>query len=129
MRAIIIGFCVALALSGMAFAQAPAAPTPSDSSADRAAIAASVHRQLARCWNMPPGYAGQRVSVTLAFLGDGSLSADPVVEATASKSSSKLAPLLESALLAVRRCAPFTGLEALGARAQERFSIVVDFAS
>jgi hypothetical protein len=128
MRPLILGVCAGLVLSGAALAQVPAPPPPA-SRADEAAIASRVREQLAACWSLPEGFAGQRFTVTLAFLGDGTLDGDPEIAASGPKTAAKLAPLVQSAVGAIRSCAPFRGLEALGAGARQRFSIAVDFAS
>ncbi|KKB06990.1 hypothetical protein VE25_20285 [Devosia geojensis] len=111
-----------------AFSQAPVPPPPA-SQADRGAIAASVRRQLTACWSLPAGFEGRAIEVTVAFLGSGELDGEPAVTPLAGKATDKLAPLAASAVRAVKRCAPFEGLDALGARAGERFSITVNFQS
>jgi hypothetical protein len=105
---------------------AMAAPAPAGE-ADRAAIAASVRRQLTACWSLPPGFTGRDVEITIAFFGDGKLDGEPQVAPLGGKGAGKLAPLVASAVRAVKRCAPFEGLEALGADPAERFSIAVHF--
>jgi len=125
----ILLLCAGPALSGPALAQPSIVPPAPVSRADTAAIAASIRRQLQACWSLPAGFEGQRLAVTLVFLGDGTLLQEPQVAPGGSKSAAKRAPLIQSAIRAIRRCAPFTGLEALGAHERQRFSIEVDFAA
>lgn len=94
---------------------------------DRSAVAALVQQQLQRCWNLPPGFEGQRISIDLTLLGDGSLDAPPSVALESKKSATRLEPLTQSVIRAVQRCAPFTGFDALGADPAERFAIKVHF--
>jgi hypothetical protein len=119
---------VLLAMAAPAFGQAPA-PLPSVSQADHEAIGASVRRQLTACWSLPAGFEGRAVEVTVVFLGNGELVGEPRVTPQGGKAADKLAPLVASAVRAIKRCAPFEGLESLGARAHERFSIAVNFQS
>lgn len=113
--------------SAPVYAQAPApAPLPA-SAADRIAIGASVQRQLTECWNLPPGFDGFRVTVSLVFFGDGRIYGEPEVRVDGGKSSAKLQPLVESAVASIRRCAPFEGLTGLGAKPTERFAIDATF--
>lgn len=77
-----------------------------------AALATTLHRQIARCWSLPadtPADAAVRVKVSLTESGelDGSPTIDgPVAGDPATKASA-------SAVRAVVRCAPFKGLAEL----------------
>jgi colicin import membrane protein len=72
--------------------------------ADVARIAPLLHQQLYACW-IPPAGANVIVTVRFTLNEDGSLAGMPtLVKTTAGPQSRAVA---ESALLAVRRCAPF----------------------
>jgi len=93
------------------------------------AIAVSVQQQLLSCWSLPPGETGQRLSLDIAFFGDGRLDGLPILPPGDAKRASKGDALLASVLSAVESCVPFEGLEALGAAPDERFSVTITFAS
>lgn len=93
------------------------------------AIAIRVQQQLMACWIVPPGEEGQRLALDIVFFGDGRLDGDAVLAPETAKKASKRDALTDSILAAVDRCVPFTGLEALGADADERFSVTIYFQS
>lgn len=73
----------------------------------------ALRARLQQCWNPPAGQADARelvVEVRIQFNRDGSLSADPRVISRVSSGYQQVAA--ESALRAVRRCAPYTFLPA-----------------
>jgi hypothetical protein len=93
------------------------------------AIALDVQNQLLACWSLPPGYENRSVSVRLAFFGDGTLDGDPELEMNSILTARKYPVLMRSVAKAIESCVPFVGLEALGARPNERFDITVHFQS
>ena len=93
------------------------------------AIAVRVQQQLMACWIVPPGEEGQRLALDIVFFGDGRLDGEAAVAPDAVKLASKRLLLTDSILEAVDRCVPFKGLEALGAGAEERFSVTITFQS
>jgi hypothetical protein len=121
-------FLIALAAPCMAQDAAPP-PTPEQRAAQNLAIAVSVQEQLLACWMLPAGYADKLISVRLAFRGDGSLDGEPGVEAESLRTAGQYPELIRSIALAIERCLPFSGLEALGAEPDERFDITVHFQS
>jgi hypothetical protein len=96
---------------------------------DNMGVAQSVQQQIQRCWNLPAGFDGQTVVIDIVLLGDGSLEAPPEVSLASTKAVSKLAPLIESAVRAVERCAPFGGLDRLGVTPDARLPIKINFQS
>ena len=65
--------------------------------------------RIQQCWNPPAGLADARdliVVVRIRFNTDGSLSADPTLSNSGSHPTFQVAA--ESALRAVRRCAPYS---------------------
>lgn len=71
----------------------------------------ALRSRLRDCWNVPIGVAEAQdlsVVVSISFRPDGSLSADPVVINRGSHPAFQIAA--ESALRAVRKCAPYTFL-------------------
>jgi hypothetical protein len=111
---------------GPAFAQDL---TPEEIAAQNVAIAVSVQEQILACWSLPPGYEDRRISVRLAFFGDGTLDGDPAIEPESLRTAGKYPVLMRSIGEAVEGCLPFEGLEALGAGPGERFDITVHFQS
>lgn len=97
--------------------------------AQNLAIATSVQDQLLACWSLPSGYADKRISVGLAFFGDGNLDGDPYVELDSVRTAGQYPVLMQSIVEAILACLPFKGLEALGALPGERFDITVHFQS
>lgn len=93
------------------------------------AIAIRVQQQLMSCWIVPPGEEDQRLALDIAFFGDGRLDGEAMLSPESVKAASKRGALTESILAAVDRCVPFKGLEALGADAEERFSVTIYFQS
>lgn len=93
------------------------------------AIAIRVQQQLMSCWIVPPGEEDQRMAVDIAFFGDGRLDGEALLAPETAKAASKRGMLTDSILAAVDRCVPFEGLEALGAEADERFSVTIYFQS
>lgn len=93
------------------------------------AIAIRVQQQLMACWIVPPGEEDQRMALDIAFFGDGRLDGEVVLTPETAKAASKRGALRDSVLAAVERCVPFEGLRALGARADERFSVTIYFQS
>ena len=93
------------------------------------AIALSVKEQITRCWALPPGHEGLRLALDVAFFGNGALDGTPALSPESRKLASKHPALGTSVVLAVERCAPLAGLEALGAGATERFAVTVYFQS
>lgn len=93
------------------------------------AIAIRVQQQLMSCWIVPPGEEDQRLALDIAFFGDGRLDGDAMLSPESVKAATKRGALTESILAAVDRCVPFEGLEALGADAEERFSVTIYFQS
>ena len=93
------------------------------------AIAMRVQQQLMACWIVPPGEEDQRLALDIAFFGDGSLDGEAMLAPESIKAASKRGALTQSILAAVERCVPFKGLEALGAQADERFSVTIYFQS
>ena len=93
------------------------------------AIAIRVQQQLMACWMVPPGEEDQRMALDIAFFGDGTLDGEVTLVPESAKAAGKRGVLKDSILAAVDRCVPFEGLEALGAEADERFSVTVYFQS
>lgn len=93
------------------------------------AIAIRVQQQLMACWIVPPGEEDQRLALDIAFFGDGRLDGEAMLAPESAKAASKRGALTDSILAAVDRCVPFEGLEALGAEADERFSVTIYFQS
>lgn len=93
------------------------------------AIATRVQQQLMACWSVPAGEEGQRLGLDIVFFGDGRLDGEAALSPQTEKRASKREALRESVLRAVRSCVPFEGLEALGAGADERFSVTIIFQS
>ncbi len=93
------------------------------------AIAMRVQQQLMTCWVVPPGEEDQRLALDIVFFGDGRLDGEAMLAPETAKQASKHGVLTESVLAAVERCVPFQGLEALGAGADERFSVTIYFQS
>lgn len=93
------------------------------------AIAIRVQQQLMSCWIVPPGEEDQRLALDIAFFGDGRLDGEALPAPETAKAASKRGVLTDSILAAVDRCVPFEGLEALGADADERFSVTIYFQS
>jgi hypothetical protein len=97
--------------------------------AQNLAIATSVQDQLLACWSLPSGYADKRISVGLAFFGDGTLDGDPYLELGSIRTAGQYPALMQSIVDAILACLPFKGLEELGALPGERFDITVHFQS
>ena len=93
------------------------------------AIAIRVQQQLMACWIVPPGEEDQRMALDIAFFGDGRLDGEAKLAPESAKAASKRGALTDSILAAVDRCVPFEGLGALGAYADERFSVTIYFQS
>lgn len=93
------------------------------------AIAMRVQQQLMACWMVPPGEEDQRLALDIVFFGDGRLDGEAMLSPESAKAASKRGLLRDSILAAVDRCVPFEGLEALGADADERFSVTIYFQS
>lgn len=93
------------------------------------AIAIRVQQQLMSCWIVPPGEEDQRMALDIVFFGDGRLDGEAMLAPESAKAASKRGVLTDSILAAVDRCVPFDGLEALGANADERFSVTIYFQS
>lgn len=108
---------------------AQAQDQPSDPGAADLAIAASVQQQLMACWSVPPGEENQRMAIDIAFFGDGRLEGQVALGDDDVKRASKHGAFAQSVLRAVASCAPFEGLEALGAGPDERFSVTINFQS
>jgi hypothetical protein len=72
--------------------------------ADAAQVVALLHQQLYACWT-PPAGANVNVTVRFALNEDGSLAGVPTLIKTTAGAQSRA--VAESALLAVRHCAPF----------------------
>jgi len=96
---------------------------------DNMRVAQSVLEQVQRCWNLPNGFEGHTVIIDVVLLGDGSLEGPPQVSLNSIKAETKLAPLVESAVRAVERCAPFTGFDRLGVAPDARLPIKINFQS
>lgn len=67
-----------------------------------------LRRQISRCWNPPIGVQGAEdliVAIRISLRQDGSLSGPPEVDGSISGTTERVAA--ESALRAVRRCAPY----------------------
>ncbi len=67
-----------------------------------------LRRQISRCWNPPIGVQGAEdliVAVRISLRRDGSLSGAPEIDGSVSGATGRVAA--ESALRAVRRCAPY----------------------
>jgi len=97
--------------------------------AQNLAIATAVQDQLLDCWSLPSGYAGKRISVRLAFFGDGTLDGDPYLEPDSIRTAGQYPVFMQSIVDAIVSCLPFEGLQALGALPGERFDITVHFQS
>ncbi|ODT65664.1 MAG: hypothetical protein ABS75_30635 [Pelagibacterium sp. SCN 63-23] len=108
---------------------AAAEMAPEERAAQNRAIALSVERQIMDCWSLPAGYEGKRVSVRLAFWGDGYLDEEPVVLNESLRVAGKYPVFMRSIIAALDRCLPFAGLAELGAEPHERFDITVHFQS
>ena len=93
------------------------------------AIAARVQQQLMACWIVPPDAEAQRLALDIAFFGDGRLDGEAMLAPETAKLASKRSALTDSVMAAVERCVPFEGLQALGAGAEERFSVTIYFQS
>jgi hypothetical protein len=92
-------------------------------------IALEVQNQILQCWSLPPGYEDRTISVRLAFFGNGALDGEPVLEPESEIVARRYPALVRSVAQAIENCLPFSGLEALGAQADERFDITVQFQS
>jgi hypothetical protein len=121
-----VALFVALLMASPALAQGL---SPAAIAKQNQAIAIRVQQQLMSCWIVPPGEEGKRLALDIAFFGDGRLDGDALLALETAKQASKRGVLAESILAAVERCVPFTGLEALGAAADERFSVTIYFQS
>lgn len=117
---------VALLLVPTAFAQGLSAEAIAK---QNQAIAMRVQQQLMACWMVPPGEEDQRLALDIAFFGDGRLDGEAMLAPESAKAASKRGLLRDSILAAVERCVPFEGLQALGARAGERFAVTIFFQS
>ena len=117
------------AMPAPAPATEPAPLTQDEVAAQNLAIATSVQDQLLACWSLPPGYADKRISVRLAFFGDGTLDGDPYLEPDSIRTAGQYPDLMQSVVAAILACLPFSGLDALGALPGERFDITVHFQS
>ncbi len=93
------------------------------------AIAVRVQQQLMACWNVPPGETAQRLALDIVFFGDGRLNGDAAFSPDDAKLASKHPLLARSILDAVKKCVPFEGLVALGAKTDEEFSVTIYFQS
>ncbi|MBJ3785790.1 hypothetical protein [Devosia sediminis] len=113
----------------VASAAAGQAPTPADLAQQNLAIAVSVQEQLLACWSLPPGYEDKRISVGLAFFGDGTLDGEPYVELDSVRTAGQYPVFMQSIAAAIAACLPFEGLGDLGAGSGERFDITVHFQS
>ncbi len=122
---------IVLALVAPATAQDTDPPPLSreELAAQNLAIATSVQDQLLACWSLPSGYSDKRISVGLAFFGDGTLDGDPYLELDSVRTAGQYPALMQSIVDAILACLPFKGLEELGALPGERFDITVHFQS
>lgn len=123
---------VLLAFAALSVLAMPALAQPLSSEAiakQSQAIAIRVQRQLMTCWNVPPDAEGLRLSIDIVFFGNGALDGVPAIAGESRKLASKNVALRQSITAAVERCTPFTGLEALGAGTDERFSVTIHFQS
>jgi hypothetical protein len=126
-RAMIRFFVIlAMLLAAPAFAQPL---SPEAYAKQTQAIAIRVQQQLMDCWIVPPGEEDQRLAVDIGFFGNGDLDGNPVMAPGMEKRASKRHLLAESVMAAIAHCVPFEGLEALGAGADERFSVTITFQS
>ena len=121
-------FAILLALAAAAPKRAQGL-SPEAIAKQNQAIAIRVQQQLMSCWIVPPGEEDQRMAVDIAFFGDGRLDGEALLAPETAKAASKRGVLTDSILAAVDRCVPFEGLEALGAEADERFSVTIYFQS
>jgi hypothetical protein len=80
------------------------AVAPTLSQDEAAQLAAELQRQVLSCWN-PPGVNVSAVTVRFRLNRNGSLAGEPTLVKDASMAQSQ--PTAESALRAVRNCAPF----------------------
>ncbi|MDV3252599.1 hypothetical protein DevBK_14760 [Devosia sp. BK] len=103
--------------------------TPEAVAKQNQAIALRVQQQLMACWAVPPGEENQRLALDIVFFGDGRLEGEAALAPETAKLASKRVLLTQSIMDAVRRCVPFEGLQALGARPDERFSVTIVFQS
>jgi hypothetical protein len=109
---------------------AEAAPVTAEQRVEQTlAIALEVQNQILQCWSLPAGYEDRRISVRLAFFGDGNLDGEPELEADSVMTARRYPELMRSIARAIETCLPFSGLDALGATAEERFDITVHFQS
>jgi len=96
--------------TGDTLAHAPSLGTPTGRSASLTQSEIDALRaRIQQCWNPPAGLADARdliVVVRIRFNQDGSLSADPTLSNSGSHPTFQVAA--ESALRAVRRCAPYS---------------------
>ena len=79
-----------------------------------AALATTLHRQIARCWTMPadiPAHV-ETVRVKFSLTESGELDGSPTIEGPLAGDPATKA-FAASAIRAVVRCAPFTGLAQL----------------
>ncbi|KRA96585.1 hypothetical protein ASD83_15920 [Devosia sp. Root685] len=121
-----LALCLAMTLAAPALAQGLSAEAIAK---QNQAIAIRVQQQLMACWIVPPGEEDQRLALDIAFFGDGTLDGEVMLAPESAKAASKRGVLTDSILAAVDRCVPFEGLEALGAAADERFSVTIYFQS
>ena len=93
---------------------ASAAPAGAEDSADRQALAARLHQAIARCWAVPadvPDYV-EAVRVKFSLTRAGALDGSPSLEGPVAGDPATKA-FAASAVRAVVRCAPFSGLAQL----------------
>jgi colicin import membrane protein len=84
--------------------QSGVAQAPTLSQEDAAQLTAELQRQVLSCWN-PPGVNVSAITVGFRLNRDGSLAGEPTLVKAASGAQSQATT--ESALRAVRNCAPF----------------------
>ena len=90
---------IRIGLAGALLAASPAAVAAGDPRID-----GMVHREIAKCWSLPPSDTPYVVTVRFELGRDGSLASGPAVVAATPSNTPDIA--VQAALRAVRRCTP-----------------------
>ena len=114
------------ALAALAAFVALAAPAKAED-VSRAALANTLHRKIAGCWSFPPDVPAhvETVRVKFSLSEAGALDGSPAIEGRIGGDPATKA-FAASAVRAVVRCAPFTGLAELAPYAAWK-TVVVTF--
>jgi hypothetical protein len=90
---------------------------------DATQVLGLIARQITQCWSRPADADRQTVSIRLRLKIDGALDGEPSLVGEKAKPS----PYGLSALRAVTRCAPFSGLDAFAGDFETWRDIVLNF--